>query len=96
MHVDLGRVHVGEPALDVMAAARKRPVGHTGDLAHGVVGIDRRHLQAKARDLLLHQLDGVVREHVRVGVDGARHCLFLGLPEALLRISGKAAQGPLV
>ena len=80
MHVDLGRVHVGEPALDVMAAARKRPVGHAGDFEHGVVGVDRRELQPKARDFLLQELDGVVGEHVGMGIDGARHCLFLGLP----------------
>ena len=83
MHVDLGRVHVREPPLDVMAAARKRPVGHARDLAHGVVGVDRRHLQAEARDFLLHELDGVVGEHVRVGVDGAVIAMFLGLEPRL-------------
>ena len=40
MHVDLGRIHVGEAALDIVAAARKRPVRHAGDLDHGIVVVD--------------------------------------------------------
>ena len=34
MHVDLGRVHVLEAALELPAAARERPVGRAGDLQH--------------------------------------------------------------
>ena len=73
MHVDLGRVHVLEPPLDVMAAARKRPVRHARDLADRVVGVVRRHLQAETRDFLLHELHGGVGQHVRVDVDGFGH-----------------------
>ena len=73
MHIDLGRVHVLEPPLDVMAAARKRPVRHAGDLADRVIGIIRRHLQAETWDFLLHELDGGVGQHVGVDVDGLGH-----------------------
>ena len=73
MHVDLGRIHVLEPPLNIMAAARKRPVRHARDLADRVVGVIRRHLQPEARDFLLHELDGGVSQHVRVHVDGFGH-----------------------
>jgi len=36
MHVHLGGVHVFEPPLDVMAAARKWPVRHAGHLAERI------------------------------------------------------------
>jgi hypothetical protein len=69
VHIDFGGVHVGKPALDVVAAARKRPVGHAGDLAYRVVGIERRHLEPEARDFFLQEPNGIVVEDVGVGVD---------------------------
>jgi hypothetical protein len=46
MHVDPGRIHVGKPPRDVMAAAGKRPVRHAGDLDDGMVGINGAELEA--------------------------------------------------
>ncbi len=80
MHIDLGGVHVGEAPLDIMTAARKRPVRHAGDLDHRILVVVRRELEAELRDLLLQEFYGGVGKDVGVGVDGANllgHCLSL-------------------
>ena len=78
MHIDLGGIHVGEAALDIVAAARKRPVRHAGHFDHRIVVVIGGELEPELRDLLLQELDGRVGKDVGVGVDGADHCLSPG------------------
>ena len=92
MHVDLGRRHVGEPTRHVVAAARKRPVAHAGHFKRGVVGIDRRQLEAQLRNLLLQEFDRGVGQHMGMGVNGPRHCFSLGMARRVVRISGSPMQ----
>ena len=94
MHIDLGGIHVGEAALDIMPAARKRPVRHAGDFDHRILVVIRGELEPKLRDLLLQEFYGGVGKDVGVGIDGAisGHCLSPGLARHVLRITRRSMQ----
>src|ERR1700740_955181 len=97
MHIDLGGVHVGKAARDVVAAARERPVTRLIDFELGIVGVGRGELEPKLRDFLLQEFDRGVGQNVGMDVDGSRHVFSRmggAFPEwrRVVRISRRAMQ----
>ena len=75
VHVDAGRIHVLEPARDIEAAGRERPVHHAGDIECRIVGIVGRDRDLDAR--LGQHRGGFQGADVGVGVDRAHFAHFV-------------------
>ena len=80
LHVDLGRRHVLQAALQVPAAAREMAVDVAGDVEGAELIVDVGELRRHLGRLALQQPDGLFRQDVGVNVDRlwGRFCGAMG------------------